>query len=142
MQSVPRTADLARRLDPMFSSDRPVAIRMWAVLEGTISGRIVVDRLPPPTVALVQELTEGTTYITGSPTAQQLADALELLRATSGVAICLWADNPLLSILPDAPSYVGGGIDFTDRSPAVDLERLGSVPAGYRIRSGDYPHLK
>ncbi len=131
------TADLARIIAPMFSSDRPIPIRLWAVLDGTIMGRIVVDHLTHPTLALVQEVTEGTTYIAGAPTPQMLADAFTLLRTTNEVVVCFWPDDPIRSILLDAPSYDGSAIDFTDRSPAVDLDILGSIPAGYHLRPID-----
>ncbi len=53
MQIVPWTSDLVRMLAPMFMGDRPFPIRLWAVLEGTIVGRIVVDQPMHPALALV-----------------------------------------------------------------------------------------
>jgi GNAT superfamily N-acetyltransferase len=137
MHLAPWSPDLAHLIAPLFSSDCPIPIRLWAVLEGTITGRIVVDQVPQPTLALVQEVTEGTTYLGGTPTRQTLTAAITLLRTTHKVIVCLWPDDPVRSILPDAPSYDGSAIDFTDRSPAVKLDRLGAVPAGYHLRRID-----
>src|SRR5919199_3310022 len=95
MQIVPWTSDLARMLAPMFTGDRPIPIRLWAVLDGSIVGRIVVDQLPHPTLALVQEMAEGTTYIAGTPAPRMLTDAFTLLRITKKVVVCLWPADPL-----------------------------------------------
>ncbi len=48
--------------------------------------------------------------------------------------VCLWPDDPLVSALPAGPNYEGAAIDFSDRSPAVDLNRLAAIPSGYHIQ--------
>lgn len=137
MRLVPFPADEAPHLTSLFKSDRPIPIRLWAILDGTIGGRMLVDEPSAPTVALVQELAEGTTYVGGAGTPQILADAVAQLRAYQEVVICAWPDDRLNSMLPIAPDYAGMAIDFTDRSPTVDLSQLAAPPSGYHVRRID-----
>ena len=80
MQLVPLTTEIAPQLETLFAGDRPIPIRLWAILDGIIQGRILVDEPARPTWALVQELAEGTTYIGGAVTPRSLADACARLR--------------------------------------------------------------
>jgi RimJ/RimL family protein N-acetyltransferase len=137
MRLVPLTAELAPQLDALFAGDRPIPIRLWAILDGTIQGRILVDEPARPALALVQELAEGTAYIGGAATPQALADAFDQLRQYQEIVICMWPDDPRSSALPAAPYYEGMAIDFTDRSPAIDLSRVAALPSGYRLRRID-----
>lgn len=137
MQSIQCTPDLARRLAPLFDGDRPIPIRLWAVLDGLIPGRVVADDPAQPAWALVQELAEGTAYIGGAPAPEQLAGGLALLRASQAAVVCLWPDDRRWAMLPAAPSYQGTAIDFLDRAPDVDLGRLAALPAGYALRPID-----
>jgi GNAT superfamily N-acetyltransferase len=121
----------------LYAGDRPIPIRLWAILDGIIQGRILVDEPAKPTWALVQELAEGTTYIGGAATPQSLADACARLRQYQEIVICLWPGDPLGASLPVAPDYEGMAIDFTDRSPAVDLSQLVDLPPGYHLRKID-----
>ena len=137
MQIVPRTEELTPKLAALLATDRPIPVRMWAVLDGLIDGWIVVDDAASPRVVLVQELVEGTTYIGGVATREAIADAFALLNSMQEVVVCLWPDDALYDVLPAAPAYDGVAIDCTDRSPAVDLELLGLVPDGYRLHQID-----
>jgi RimJ/RimL family protein N-acetyltransferase len=131
------TTELAPQLEALFVGDRPIPIRMWAILDGSIQGRILVDEPSKPTLALIQELAEGTTYIGGAATPQALADAYARLRRQQDVVVCIWPDDSLGVSLPPAPDYEGTAIDFSDRSPAVDLSRLADLPSGYQLRRID-----
>lgn len=133
MQRVPFTLELAARLKPLFSADRPIPVRLWAVLDGTIQGRLLVDNVAAPTFAVVQEVAEGTAYVGGTVTPSALAAAVEQLRAEQEVVICLWPDAPLAAILPPAADYDGTAIDFVNRSPAVDLSALAIAPPEYTL---------
>ena len=133
MHLVALTAEIALRLEALFAGDRPIPIRLWAILDGTIQGRILVDEPSSPTLALVQELAEGTTYIGGTITPLALAGAFALLRRYQEIVVCLWPNDPLVSALPAAPRYEGTAIDFADRSPAIDLGQLAALPSGYRL---------
>ena len=111
--------------------------RLWANLDGTIRGRILVDEPRNPTCALIQDLAEGPTYLGGSLSPGILREAFAILRAYQEVVVCLWAGDPLLAALPEGPYYEGAAIDFWDRSPAVDLGRLAVLPPGYSMRRID-----
>jgi hypothetical protein len=137
MQLVPWTTEIARQMETLFAGDRPIPIRLWAILDGIIPGRIVVDESTQPTFAVLQELAEGTTYLGGVLTSRAATDAFALLRPYQEVVIGVWPGDPLRAALPAAPYYEGTAIDFTDRSPAIDLKRLVAVPAGYRLRRLD-----
>ena len=93
-----------------------------------------------PTFALVQDLTEST-YIGGVTTPPALRDAFAILRPYKEVVVCLWPDDPLPSALPPEPYYQGVAIDFTDRSPAVDLSRLAVIPAVRHFMLADVGNL-
>ena len=72
---------------------------------------------------MVEDMAEGTTYIAATPTLQMLADAFTLLRTAKRVVVCLWPADPLHALLPAAQVYEGTAIDFTGRSPAVEIDR-------------------
>jgi GNAT superfamily N-acetyltransferase len=137
MHLVASTTEIASQLEALFLGDRPIPIRLWAILDGAIQGRILVDEPRRPTLALIQELAEGTTYIGGVITPSALANAFALLRQYQDVVVCIWPSDPLGSALPAAPQYAGTATDFTDRSSAVDLGRLAALPSGYRLRKID-----
>lgn len=133
MQQVPFSLELAARLRPLFDPDRPIPVRLWAMLDGVIQGRIVVDQPAMPTFALVQELAEGTAYVGGTASPAALGAAVQLLRAQQEVVICLWPDSPLVELLPPGAGYDGTAIDFVDRSPVLDLTPLAAAPPGYTL---------
>ncbi len=134
MQVIPFTTDIALRIEGLFPGNRPVPTRLWAILDGAIQGRILVDEPSHPTFALVQDLTEGTAYLGGVMAPTILHDAFTIARSYQDIVVCLWSDDPLISALPEGRSYEGVAIDFTNRSPAVDLNRLAVLPPGYQIR--------
>jgi len=134
MQIVPFTPEIALRLERLFPGNRPIPTRLWAILDGTIQGRILVDEPTHPTFALVQDLTEGPSYLGGVVTPLALRDAFAIVRPYQEIVVCLWPDDPLVSALPPGPSYEGVAIDFTDRSPIVDLNRLATLPSGYHLQ--------
>jgi RimJ/RimL family protein N-acetyltransferase len=128
---IPFSPAAAVRLSPLFTGDYPVPIRLWAILEGTCEGRILVDNPDAPAWALIQELAEGTTYVGGVIDPVALADAVASLRQFQDVVICHWpaAEDATRSLAK--PDYEGVAIDFTDRSPAVELGRLAVAPPPY-----------
>lgn len=137
MQLIPFSAERAPHLAALLSDDRPIPVRLWAMLDGSIQSRVLVDQPRAPTIALVQEPAEGTTYAGGALTSQALLDGITLLRQEQEVVICFWPDDPLGALLPAEPSYTGSAIDFTQRSAAVDLQPLAIVPSGYQLRQID-----
>jgi RimJ/RimL family protein N-acetyltransferase len=145
MQIVPYTVGLAPQLERLFPGNRPVPTRLWAILDGTIQGRILVDEPTHPIFALLQDLAEGPTYIGGAATPSAVRDAFAIVRRYQEIVVCLWSDDPLASMLPEGPYYEGVAIDFWDRSPSVDLDRLAALPSGYhmhRIDAEIVPEIK
>ena len=137
MRIVPFSIEIASHLKILFQDLPPIPTRLWAVLDGTIQGRILVDDPLHPQFAILQDLADGPAYLGGAVTAQDLLGAFRLLCPYQELVICLWSDSPLIALLPPAPTYEGIAIDFTDRSPAVNLDRLAVIPPGYRIERFD-----
>ncbi len=76
MQIVPYSPAIAARIAGLFSANPPVPTRLWANLDGTIRGRILVDEPTNPTCALIQDLAEGPTYLGGALTPRYPARGL------------------------------------------------------------------
>ncbi len=142
MQIIPLTEETASRLERLFPHDPPIPIRLWAILEGAIQGRILVDDPLLPTIAVVEDLTEGHAYLGGALTEPRLWEAFQMLRAFQELVVCLWPGDPLLAILPGDHTYEGVAIDFSDRSLAVDLEQLAIIPPGYALRQIDAAYAR
>ena len=133
MQRVPWSADLRRRLMPLFDAPPPVPVRLWAIMDGAAPGRILVDNAQRPSCALIQELAEGTAYLGGRADSAWVHAGVDLLRREQDVVVCLWPDDPRASSLPPAPDYVGEAVDFTERGPADAV----ALPDGYTLRTID-----
>ena len=134
MQITPFSAGLATGLASLFQENQPTPTRLWAMLDGAIRGRYLVDQLAEPKFAIIQDMTEGTIYIGGAVTPATLIEAFTILRSYQDLVVCLWTDDSLLKALPDGHFYQGVAIDFTNRSPTIDLNQLAVIPAGYRIQ--------
>ena len=135
----------ADQVKSLFADDPPVPVRLWAILDQGIASSILVDDRQQPTLAFVQELAEHTVYIGGQPTAQSLAEGIDVLRRETEVVVCDWQGGKLAELLPEDPDYQGMAIDFTDRSEQVDLREFAQAPAGLelrRIRRDDIPLLQ
>jgi L-amino acid N-acyltransferase YncA len=143
MQIVPLMPELASRLERLFPGDLPVPTRLWAILDGVIQGRILVDEPSQPTYAFIVDVTEGHVYLGGALTPPVLQQAFTILRAYQGLVVCLWPDDPFISMLPVGHEYEGVAIDFSDRSPAIDIDQLAHIPPGYELRNIDaaYAHM-
>jgi GNAT superfamily N-acetyltransferase len=142
MQLIPRTEEIAIRLGRLFSQDPPVPIRLWAILAGIIQGRILVDDPAQPTAAAIVDATEGHAYLGGALTPPFLGEAFQMLRTFQELVVCLWPGDPLLAILPGDHTYEGVAIDFSERSPAVDLERMAVFPPGFSLRRIDAAYAR
>jgi len=137
MQIIPYSKEIACWLEPLFQRSCPLTPRLWALLAGTIQGRLFVDEFKQPATAFIQDLTEGTVFMGGAVTQLSLNEAFSILRPYQDLVGCLWSDDPILSMLPPAPDYKGVAIDFTDRSPSVDLTQFSIFPSEYTIREID-----
>jgi GNAT superfamily N-acetyltransferase len=104
------------------------------VLAGTSGGAILTDDPQAPSWAAVHELSDdGTLFLAGALSQALVAEVIERLRRERVVVLGLAPDDPLLPLLPPDPDYDGADIDFEDRDPAVDLERLSVPPLGLRL---------
>jgi RimJ/RimL family protein N-acetyltransferase len=142
MQLIPRTAEIAPRLGRLFPQDLPVPIRLWAILEGVIQGRILVDHPAQPAAVAIVDGTEGHAYLGGALTPPLLQEVFQMFRAFQELVVCLWPGDPLLSMLPGGHTYEGKAIDFSERSPDVDLERMAVFPPGLSLRRIDAAYAR
>jgi hypothetical protein len=128
---------VAPSLRALFDVDQPVAIRCFAVLDGSIRGQIWTDDLARPTWGAVQEAGFGTLFLGGRPDASLVHKLIEELRQEQDVGLALWRNHPYNQLLPPAPDYDGWELEFTNRplgvAPVPDL----SVPEGCELRPLD-----
>lgn len=142
MQIIPLTANTAARLERLFPEHPPIAIRLWAILDGVIQGRLLVDEPDCPRRAFIVDVTENHVYLGGALNALLIQQAFTILGACQPLVVCLWPGDPLLSMLPGEQDYAGVAIDFSERSPQVDLNRLAVIPAGYELRQIDAAYAR
>ena len=129
MRHVSWSADVRAQLAPLFRASSPVPVRLWAILDGVMPGRILVDDPQRPSFAMIQESAEGTAYLGGDADPSLLHAGVGLLRRDQDVVICLWPDDPRVAALPPAPDYMGEAIDFTDHRPADPV----ALPDGHTL---------
>lgn len=100
--------------------------RMLAVLDGVLTGRVVVDDPTAPSWAVIVETADGTVWAGGDVTRERLGDALRGLETRSGDLIFGFAgpDDLLRDLVPTEPYWRGEAIDFTDREPPPDEPAL------------------
>jgi len=126
------------QLRALFDPAMPASFRCFAVIEGTVVGRIVTDDPLQPSWGAVQEGAFGTVYPGGAldrPTWRRLiAD----LRTDGDVLVGMWPDDRRLDLLPADPEYDGFTLDFTDRPSGAGGETfLRQIPAGFEVRALD-----
>ena len=124
-------------LRALFDEKQPVAIRCFAVLDGSIRGQIWTNDVARPTWGAVQEAAFGTLFLGGRPNARLVHELVEELRQEQGVALALWPDHPYNQLLPPGPDFDGWELEFTNRplgaSEVPDL----SVPENCELRAID-----
>lgn len=131
----------ARQVSPqlraLFDEGQPVAIRCFAVLDGSIRGRIWTDDLAQPTWGAVQEAAFNTLFLGGQPNAGLVHQLIRALQPKWEVAMALWPDHPYNQLLPPAPDFDGWELEFTDRPLGTDPAPARSVPKGCELRPID-----
>jgi RimJ/RimL family protein N-acetyltransferase len=130
------------QLRALFDEGQPLAIRCFAVLDGSIRGHIWTDDLARPTWGAVQEPAFGTLFLGGHPDAKLVHALIAQRQRAGGVELGLWPDHPYNQLLPPAPDFDGWDLEFTDRpwgtDPAPDLD----VPEGCELLPIDATWLK
>lgn len=125
------------QLRALFDVNQPMAIRCFALLDGSIRGQIWTDDLDRPTWGAAREAAWDTLFLGGQPTAHVVNEIVEELRHVKGVALALWPDHPYNQLLPAAPDFDQMELEFTHRSPTTDLTPYLSVPEGCELQSID-----
>lgn len=123
-------------LRALFDVDQPLAIRCFAVLDGSIRGQIWTDDLAQPTWGAVQEAAFGTLFLGGQPNASLVHKLVEELRQEQDVALALWSDHPHNQLLPPGPDIDSWELEFTDRVEAGSNPYL-SVPEDCQLQPID-----
>lgn len=124
-------------LRALFDTRQPLAIRCFAVLDGSIRGQIWTDDLAQPTWGAVQEAAFGTLFLAGQPHPNLIHRLVEELRQEQDVSLALWSDHPYNQLLPSAPDFDGWELEFTDRPLGTDPAPYLSVPESYELRPID-----
>lgn len=135
MNQVNATPDLRG----LFDADQPAGIRMLAVFEGHMPGRILTDDPAQPTWAVLQETVYGTIYPAGTFSEGLLSALIAQLRADGEVLVGLWPDDPHIpTFLALQPEYDGTVYDFWDRPVGQGLDVLSKpIPDCCEIRRVD-----
>lgn len=114
----------AHRVSPalraLFAEDQPLALRCFAVLDGSIRGQIWTDDLIQPTWGAVQELAWDTLFFGGQPSVRLVHDLIAKLQREGGVELALWPDHPYNQLLPPNPDVDTWELEFTDRPMGTD----------------------
>jgi len=129
--------EVSPALRALFDAGQPVAIRCFAVLDGSIRGQIWTNDPVRPTWGAVQEGVFGTLFLGGRPSASLVHQLIEELRPELGVAFALWPDHPYNQLLPPTPDFDGWELEFTDRPLGQGLDHYLSVPEGCELRPID-----
>jgi RimJ/RimL family protein N-acetyltransferase len=130
----PYSPEAMARVSLIFAGTYPDPVRLWAMLDGIISARLLADNAEAPTWVLLQELAEGTVYVGGEIAPELLGAAIHTLRQVQDVVIGAWPDDDFATELLPPANFTGVAVDFTNRSPEVDLVPLTAVPTRYELR--------
>jgi RimJ/RimL family protein N-acetyltransferase len=137
-ETMPISADqVFSALRALFDVGQPLALRCFAVLDGSIRGQIWTDDPARPTWGAVQEAAFGTLFLGGSPDASLVQKLIAERRQTQDVALAVWPDHPYNQLLPRAPDFDGWEVEFTERPLYADLAPFLTVPAGCELRPID-----
>ena len=121
------------QLRALFDEGQPLAIRCFAVLEGSIRGEIWTDDPDQPTWGAAQEWAFGTLFLGGQPDVNQVHQLIEKLQREGGVELGLWPDHPYNQLLPPGPDIDAWELEFTDRPWGTDLAPDLDVPEGCEL---------
>jgi RimJ/RimL family protein N-acetyltransferase len=128
MTEIPDTR--RQEIERLLPETLPTRARALAVLDGVLAGRVWTDAADSPSWAVVIETADGTVFAVGDVTAEVVRRVAAEATTRSGDLIFGFAgpDDPIRSLLPDEPYYVGRAIDFTERVPPSDQRDLLARP--------------
>jgi GNAT superfamily N-acetyltransferase len=133
-----RPDQVTPQLRALFDPRLPAGFRCFAVLDGTVVGRVLTDDPYQPTWGAVQEGAFGTIYPGGDLDPLTWRRLIADLCTDGDVLIGLWPDDPRIQELPAYPDYDGFTLDFTDRPIGAGLDRfVRQIPAGCEVRTLD-----
>lgn len=132
-----KAAQVNSALRALFDQPMPAAMRCFTVLDGTVSGDILTDDAENPTWGVVRERAFGTTFFAGTLDVAQVHSLIIRLLKSGDVVIGLYADDPLITLLPTPFEYDGWAVDYTDRPLNEGLEYFLRAPIGCTIRRMD-----
>src|SRR5688572_15982392 len=95
------------QLRALFDPRMPAGFRCFAVIEGTVAGRIMTDDPLHPTWGAVQEGAFGTVYPGGAIDTPTWRALIADLRKDGDVLVGLWPDDQHIQLLPADPDYDG-----------------------------------
>lgn len=120
----------------LFDITKPTMPRAFNVLEGVNRGHIVVEEAAHPSWAMVRDGTYGTLYFGGQVNGTLLSALVDDFRATGGVGIGCWLDDPLNAMIPPDPDYDGRTLYFVERL-AVDRSQFPPLSPDFRLAPRD-----
>jgi hypothetical protein len=121
-------------LHALLPREGPAWRRSFTVLDGGAGGRILTDDPHAPRWCAVQEFSDaGSLILAGALDRELVAGVIGLLRRERIVTVALPSADALRALLPADPDVTDRTIDFQDRAPEVDLDRLSKPPAGLRL---------
>ena len=138
MQSITQQ-EVTQEIVNLFDLNNPTMPRAFNVLEGVITGQVLVDNLIQPDWAVVREGIYGTLYFGGQINSSVISSVFEHFFQFGGIGVGCWLDSPLNKILPANPDYDGFTFYFTERSSVeTNLVTLYSqLPSDYDLVSRD-----
>ena len=108
-------------LRALFDTGQPLAIRCFAVLDGSIRGKIWTDSIDRPTWGAVLETAYDTLFLGGRPRGVDVHALIASLRAETGACLALWPDHEYNELLPPDPDEDVWELEFTDRPSGSEL---------------------
>ena len=110
------------KITALFAADDPAQLRCLSVLEGILSGDILVDDLRGPTWGVVRGAGGGTTFFSQNVASNASRQVIRTLLQTGNVVVGLWEHDPRWVQLPFDSAQDGVNIEFLDRAQDQNLE--------------------
>jgi RimJ/RimL family protein N-acetyltransferase len=123
MQIIP-LEKLSPAFHALFTNQLPANLRCLGILQGKASGLFLSDSAENPTWGVVYELGNGTVYWGGALSKEIVSELIETLRKQGDVLFGFFEGDPIQSLFPPQPDYMGMTLESENRSKEVDLSKL------------------